>query len=115
MSKENGSNIFLKVLRGDLLEMRSFQRHIPYILFVSALGVIYVGFSYATVKKVQQIDRMESELRDLRSEAISLKNEVKQRTRKFELAQQLGVQGLRIATTPPRVVEVSQDSIRKMY
>jgi hypothetical protein len=115
MSKSKGNNIVLKVLRGDLLEMKSFQRHIPYILFLSGLGVIYIGFSYATVKKVQQIDRLESELRELRSEAISLKNEVKQRTRKFELAARLSEQGLRIATTPPRVVEVAPDSLKRMY
>jgi cell division protein FtsL len=119
MKKETATGdkkgLLLKILQGDLLEKEVFQKNLLFLTFLAGIGIIYISFSYRTVNLVKQIERLEVELRELRSESISLKNQLRQTSRKFQIAQKLAATGMVIPKTPPRVITLSKDSLDLIY
>lgn len=107
--------LLLKILQGDLLEMEIFQKNLLFLGFLAFVGIVYISFSYRTVKLVKEIERLESETRELRSESISLKNQLRQVSRKFQIAERLAGTGMIIPKTPPRVISLSADSLALIY
>jgi phage regulator Rha-like protein len=108
-------NIFLKVFQGDVLEMEHFQKNILFLVFLVFLGTVYISFSYNIIKRVKEIDGLEREIHELRSESINLKNKLKKDTRKFKLESQLSEKGIGISIVPPRVIEVNSDTLKSIY
>ncbi len=119
MKKESATGdkkgLLLKILQGDLLEKEVFQKNLIFLSFLAGIGIVYISFSYRTVNMVKQIERLEIELRELRSESVSLKNELRQTSRKFQIAQKLATTGIVIPKTPPRVITLSKDSLNLIY
>ena len=112
-SREPG--VFWRVLQGEFLEKNLILKHLPFVFFLAFLGILYISASYYAVNRVQDIDRLEERLKNLKAESIDLENQLMEQSKKFNLKERLISRGLEIPKTPPRVLDLSPDSLEMMY
>lgn len=76
----------------------------PFAFFMLMLGLLYIGNSYRTEKEIRDIDAMNKELKELRSEYIAGKSELMIKSRQSSVAQQVEKLGLKESVNPPRKI-----------
>lgn len=92
---------FRNVLDGSILTKRSAQRFLPFGLYLSLLALIYIGHNYWAERTIRNIEKTKYELKELRSEHISMKSELMFNSKQSEIAKRLNEHGLKESTTPP--------------
>ena len=65
------TNPFAAVLTGSLLTQDAVVRHLPYLLFLAFLGLVYIANGYMAESSVRSINRTQQEIKELRSEQIA--------------------------------------------
>lgn len=101
----SGASIFSaleKFLRADALIREGVpEKFIPYILFISFIGIFYIGNSHYTEKMIRNINRMEEEVEELRADYTSLKAEYMINGKQSEVARKVLGLGLKESLEPP--------------
>ena len=59
------------ILNGSLLTRDIILKHISFIVWLTFLGIVYIGNSYHAEKVARSINRLQSEVKDLRAESIT--------------------------------------------
>ena len=67
---------FKSIIDGSLLTFQSFIHQIPFILFGVLLSLGYIANRYHAEKVIRQIDKLKSEVKDLRAEEITTASEL---------------------------------------
>ncbi|MBN8577646.1 MAG: hypothetical protein KF775_01240 [Cyclobacteriaceae bacterium] len=81
-------------------------QHLPKILFVVLLSLLYIGNTHYAQKTVRKIDRLQSEVEDLRADYTTLKADIMYASKQSEVARRVKELGLRESLTPPFKVVV---------
>jgi hypothetical protein len=76
-------------------------QYLPKILFVLALGLLYIGNTHHAEKTVREINRAQSEVEDLRADYTTLKAEVMYASKQSEVARRVRELGLKESVNPP--------------
>lgn len=100
---------FRHVLDGSILTKRGVQRFLPFGLYLSLLALIYIGHNYLAEKTIRDIEKVKHELKELRSEHISLKSELMFSSKQSEIAKRLNQFGIKESTIPPYKIVVNQE------
>ena len=79
---------------------------IPFILFWSVLGLIYIANSHAADKNIREIDKTAKEIKELKSEYIITKTELMSKSIQSEVQKEVLSLGLKEATVPPKKIIV---------
>jgi hypothetical protein len=96
---------FIRVLNVmGLIDKAALIRFMPFIFFLTALAVIYIANSYVSENTIRSIDRIEKELKELRSEYISGKSELMVKSKQTEVAAAVAVSGIKESTEAPRKI-----------
>lgn len=96
-------------LDGSLLTWENVVRFMPFIFFLTFLAIIYIANSYVAQKTFREIEFMKAEIKELRSEHISLKSELMYRSKQSEIARRLENTGLKESVAPPEVIVVEKE------
>ncbi len=99
-----------ELLDGSLLTREAVVRQLPYILFVTFLAVIYIGNRYHAEKVVRETTILQNEIRELRSESISVEAELMDISKQSEvvlLVQQRGLD-LKESVEPPKKIIIPE-------
>ena len=59
------------ILNGSLLTSDIILKNIGFIIWLTFLGIVYIGNSYHAVKVARSVDRLQREVKDLRAESIT--------------------------------------------
>jgi len=59
------------ILNGSLLTRGIILKHIGFIIWLTFLGIVYIGNSYHAEKVARSINRLQREVKDLRAESIT--------------------------------------------
>lgn len=86
------------------LNYQSIVQQIPYLLFLSALAVVYIYNGHNADKLVRSTSKAGRELKDLQSEYKSVTGDVLLRSRQSELVEAVKPLGLQQLTTEPTVL-----------
>ena len=94
-------------LDGDMLLSPLLQRHLGLILLVFALIIAYVSNRYAFQREQVQIQRLRSELNDVKYEALARSSELMEKSRESNIERFIVEQGseLKIPTKAPVVIK----------
>lgn len=94
---------FKSWLDGDMLLSPLLQRHLGLILLVFALIIAYVSNRYAFQREQVQIQRLRSELNDVKYEALARSSELMEKSRESNIQRFIVEQGseLQIPTKAP--------------
>ncbi|MDA3819574.1 MAG: FtsL-like putative cell division protein, partial [Candidatus Delongbacteria bacterium] len=91
------------VLDGSLLTRENVIKQLPFIIFLTLLGLIYITNRYHAEKVFVLTEETRKEIRELRSEKISVQSELMRKSRQQEVLKMLKQQGseLKYAQEPP--------------
>jgi len=59
------------IINGSLLTRDVILKNIGFIIWLTFLGIVYIGNSYHAEKVARQINRLQMEVKDLRAESIT--------------------------------------------
>lgn len=93
-----------EIFDGTILVRENVIRQLPYLLFLTFLGIIYIGNRFHAEMMVRQIDHLKIEVSNLRSEQITTTSELMNISRPSEvtsLVESKGL-GLKESMEPPK-------------
>ena len=105
--KEKGSKSFKSWRDGDMLLSPLLQRHLGLFLLMFVLVIAYVSNRYAFQHEQVQIQRLRSELNDVKYEALARSSELMEKSRESNIQRYVVEQGseLKIPTKAPVVIK----------
>lgn len=81
-------------------------RYLPYILFLTAIGIFYIGNSHYGEKSIREIDSIQTEVENLRADYTSLKAEYMFASKQSEVAKNVQSLGIYESSVPPNKIMV---------
>jgi hypothetical protein len=96
------------VFSGTFLGNEKSLRHLPFVLFLACLAVMYIANGYYADDKIREANRISNQLKELRSEYISTKSELMFASKQSEVAKAAAQLGLKEPVVPP--VKILVDS-----
>ena len=115
-SKVSGvGRAFRDLLSGEVFGSEALINNLPYLVFLVFLGLIYIGIGYSAEDSVRQINRDKSELKEMRSEYITIKSDLMYTTKQSELIQVLHQKGLNLQESfePPKKIEITTKELKE--
>ena len=99
---------FRELLDGSILTNDFFIKQLPFIFFLALLGVLYIGNRFKAEKIIQQNMSLQKEIKELRSESITIAAELMYMRKQSEVIKLLKKKGLELeeSTEPPIKVEI---------
>ena len=94
----------LSIVDGTFLTRENFLRQLPFIFFIAFVAMCYIASTYYAEKMVREIDETKSNLKELRSEYISLKSELMEKSKQSEIARRAADLMIRESTAPPEKI-----------
>jgi hypothetical protein len=91
---------------GSVLTRESMLRNMPFILFCTALMLVYIGYGYNAERLVRQLHRSTEQLNELRAEHIVARERLEQEEGQSHVAADISDLGLKESRVPPRHVTV---------
>lgn len=82
--------------------------YLPKVLFVVLLCVMYIGNTHYGERTTREINRLQSEVEDLRADYTTLKAEVMFASKQSEVARRTKDMGLRESLNPPAKIVVER-------
>lgn len=83
-------------------------KYLPPVLFITCIGIFYIGNSHYAEKTVRKIDRLKSEVEDLRAEYTTLKANQMLSEKQSEVAAKVAKYGLKESLQPPKKIVVKE-------
>lgn len=84
-------------------------RHLPRVLFVFILGLVYIGNTHYAERTTRAINKAQTEVEDLRADFTTQKAELMFSSKQSEVAKKVKPQGLVESMTPPFKVTADPD------
>ncbi len=101
------------LLSGSFLTREYVQRNLPFIFFIVAVMVAYIGYGYFAEKNVKDMVQAESHLREIKSQNLSVHARLEQLKQQSQVAESIRDLGLVESTTPPTIIRVTDSDIDK--
>lgn len=104
---------FISVLNGSFLTREKVLANMPFILFSVMLMLMYISYGYYTERTVRELHRMDAELKELRSEHISVRARLDLTEQQSKVANDISGLGLRESRVPPFKIQVENERIEQ--
>lgn len=110
------SNPLVDVLTGRVLSQDAVIKHLPYLLFLVFLGIVYIANGYLAESSVRKINKLENQIKELRSEQISIKSELNNTIIESELKEIISERqmGLVESFEPPKKITLTASEIESI-
>lgn len=99
-------NFIRKTLSGGQLSSLWAASHLPFMLFLFCLGVIYIANRHHTENMVRDIDRVSNEVKVLSWEYKTLQAELMLKSTQSEIVSKVEPLGLKVLLEPPRKLTI---------
>lgn len=96
------------LLNGEFLTKDGVIKHLPFILFLSGLFVVYISLGYSFEQTEREKVRVKRSLEDAMTEYKSLKSQLESKKQQSSVLDQIDEMDLTEPKTPPEFIEVSQ-------
>jgi hypothetical protein len=83
-------------------------KYVPYVLFLTAIGIFYIGNTHYADKTVRKIDRLKVEVEDLRADFTTLKSDYMFASKQSEVAKSVRKSGIVESVQPPQKIVVEK-------
>ncbi len=98
----------ISILNGSFLTRENVLGNMPFILFCAGLMIIYIAYGYQTERIVRQLDHTGGELKELRSEYITVRSQLEKTEQQSQVASGIGALGLEESREPPVKITVDK-------
>jgi hypothetical protein len=95
-----------ELLDGTILVRGNVLKQLPFVLFLTLLGILYIGNRFHAERMVREISEMKTEVGNLRSEEITITSELMNISRPSEVAALVASKnmGLKESMVPPKKI-----------
>ena len=100
------------VMGGDILGQEDFIHLLPFVIFLTILGLIYISNTYYAEKTIRETNKIRKELKELRFEYISTKSDLMFKCQQSQVASKLINRGIREATVPPKKIFYTESELK---
>ena len=83
-------------------------KYLPHTLFLTAIGIFYIGNNHWAEKTIRKIDKMRVEVEELRADYTSLKADYMFASKQSEVARKVNEIGLKESYTPPNKLVIDK-------
>ena len=83
-------------------------KYIPYILFITAIGVFYIVNHHYTEKTIRKIHKVEQQVEDLKAHYRTLQADYMHARLQSEVAKKVNKIGLKESSTPPKKIVIKK-------
>ena len=101
------------VLNGSFLTKEAVLGNMRFILFCAGLMLAYIAYGYWTERTVRDLDRTNAELKEMRSEYLTVRSHLEQAQQQSHVADDISALGLKESRTPPTLITVDEDQLEK--
>ncbi len=91
-------NVIARIDKAMLIKM------LPFSFFLMLLALIYIANGYVAEKTIREIDKTSRDIKELRSEYISVKSELMFKSRQSQVAKEVMPLGIKQLSTPPKKI-----------
>lgn len=98
------------VFSGTFLTNESTLKHVPFLLFLAFIAILYIANGYQADDKIREVNKITNELKELRSEYISTKSDLMFVSKQSEVAKAAEPMGIKEPIVPPMKIET--DSLK---
>lgn len=81
-------------------------KYLPYVLYIMAITLFYIGNTHYAEKTIRKIDRTKSETEDLRADYTTLKSDYMEASKQSEVARKVAPSGIIESSSPPYQIQV---------
>lgn len=99
------------ILGGDILTAKMVRSQIWLFLLIVAFTIVYVAFRYQCQQDMQTIDKLDTELKDVRNKALAASSTLTEKCREshvLEILKQNKDSLLHIADQPPYIIQIPE-------
>ena len=100
----------INIFSGNFLSKDYVIGQLPFILFLTVVGLSYIANGYYAEKSVREISHINTGLKELKSEYIISKSELMFMSNQSEMARAVAPSGLKESTVPPKKIVVKVNS-----
>ncbi len=99
-----------EIIDGSLLTRDSVINQLPFILFIVVLAIIYIGNRYNAEKIIRETSTIQNEIKDLRSEAITISSELMYISKQSEVEKLIKSKNINLVESaqPPIVIKLDK-------
>jgi len=97
------------ILGGTFLTRERTAKHLPFLLFLAFVAIIYIGNSYYAEKNIRKIEGLQKQLKEMRYEHITTKSQLNSSSSQSKVASSLKDKGIKESTVPPNKIFVEED------
>lgn len=113
-SGNSGKSSFFAIIENHLNVERFFEdglpiQYLPPTLFLTFLGILYIGNLHYAEKNIRKISTLEVEVEDLRADYTTLKADYMYTSKQSEVALKAAELGLVESNIPPSKIVISKD------
>jgi hypothetical protein len=108
------SRSLANIFSGNFLSKDSVVSFLPYIFFMTFIGILYIANGYYAEKAVRDLYRTGNEVKELRSEYITIKSDLNYKSKQSQVARATESIGVYESTTPPTKIVVDESEMEKI-
>jgi len=75
------------------------------VLFIAVLAVPYIWYAHKTDGKIRELDKLNKEVKEMRSEYVTLKSEIVSKNKQSDIVEKLGDDALKPLEKAPYKIE----------
>ncbi len=83
-------------------------KHLPFVLFLSLLALLYIANGHYAVKNIRQINKISKEVKELHWHYLDMKTDLMFRSKMSEVSRGVAPLGLQPPETPPITIPVKK-------
>jgi hypothetical protein len=110
--KEIPDNFLTRFLSKGFITTDEATRALPFVLFLSLLGMIYIGNRHLAEKNIRDIDKVSKEVQELSWEYKITKADLAYKSTLSEVAKRADTLGIKESLQPPQKITVKEDAVQ---
>jgi hypothetical protein len=99
-----------KIFGGGFLSDERAIQHVPFILFLALIAILYIANGYYADDKIREVNKVSNQIKELRTEYISSKSDLMFISKQSQIAAAVDTLGLKEPVVAPLKIEM--DSIK---
>jgi len=98
------------VVSGSFLSKETTLKNLPFIFFLSFLAICYIANGYYADDQVRKVNRLNNEIKELRTQYIVVKDSLVVKSKQTEVAKALAKQqtGIKESVVPPKKIIIKK-------
>lgn len=112
--KPSSPNFFVSLISGNFLAKENVVSSLPFVFYLTLLGILYIANGYNAEKLVRELDQVNDDLKELRSEYITIKSDLNYESKQSQVAEKTEAFGVMESIVPPTKIKLSKKEIESI-